>query len=305
MTVRVPDINSTTVRTSWLLRSVGLGLRTLDMLAPNVAARKAADVFLTPRRMRRPPREQEWAEAAIREVREVAGRRIVTWSWGEGDPVLLIHGWEGRASQMAAFAHSAHGVGVRWIGIDLPAHGDSPGRRTNLIEIAEVIGSLIEDIAPRGIVAHSFGAAGTSVALQGREFPGGLVYLAPPEDFNFFTRVFGAMLGIPDDLATRMQGEIERRLDIDWSLVRGTEIAREMNVPLLIVHDEEDFDVPHRFGRALAESWPDARLLTTRGLGHRRILRDEDVIRSAVEFILGPAEREDLTAASGSHSMPA
>ena len=125
MTSSETALNSTTVRSSMVLKSVGLGLRILDSIAPALASRKAADVFLTPRRMRRPAREEEWAEKAVREVREVAGRSIVTWSWGEGEPVLLIHGWEGRASQLAAFADSSHGSGFRWIGVDLPAHGAS------------------------------------------------------------------------------------------------------------------------------------------------------------------------------------
>ena len=273
-----------------MLKGVGLGLRMLNWIAPDAASRRAADVFLTPRRMRRPAREERWAEKAVREVREVAGRQIVTWSWGEGEPILLIHGWEGRASQLAAFADSAHGSGFRWIGVDLPAHGDSPGRQTNLIEIAEVIRGLIETIDPLGIVAHSFGAAGASVALQDAVFRGSLVFIAPPEDFNFFTDVFGAMLGIPADLAKRMQGEIEERLDVDWSTLRGTELARTMGAPLLVIHDEEDFDVPHRFGRAIAESWPSARLLTTRGLGHRRVLRDESVIQTAIDFMRASSE---------------
>ncbi len=116
-------------------------------------------------------------------------------------------------------------------------------------------------------------------------YDGKLVYIAPPEDFNYFTAVFGSMLGIPADLGRRMQREIERRLDVDWSRLRLTALARAMKVPLLIVHDEQDEDVPHRFGRAIAEEWPYASLLTTRGLGHRRILRDENVIAAATEFI--------------------
>lgn len=277
--------NSTSVRSNVVLRTAGLVLRATDRLAPALAARMAANLFLTPRRMSRPDRERQWMGSGRREDHVVAGRRIVTCSWGEGPPVLLIHGWEGRGSQLGALPHSSHAQGYRWIGVDLPAHGDSAGRRTNLIEIAEVIRSLVEELDPEAIVAHSFGAAGTTVALSSVPYAGKLVYIAPPEDFNYFTSVFGSMLGITSDLAERMQREIEHRLDVDWSKLRLTALAREMDVPLLIIHDEHDEDVPHRFGKAIAEEWPKASLLTTHGLGHHRILRDENVIGAIVDFI--------------------
>ena len=36
----------------------------------------------------------------------------------------------------------------------------------------------------------------------------------------------------------------------------------------------------------VARSWPDARLLRTRGLGHRRILKDHGVVQDTVDFML-------------------
>ena len=106
-----------------------------------------------------------------------------------------------------------------------------------------------------------------------------------PEDFAFFTETFGRMLGISDDLAKRMERTIERQFGIDWSHLRGTALAPQMSAPLLVIHDEDDADVPARFGRDLAGAWPDAALMLTRNLGHRRILRDPAVIAAAIEFI--------------------
>jgi pimeloyl-ACP methyl ester carboxylesterase len=57
-----------------------------------------------------------------------------------------------------------------------------------------------------------------------------------------------------------------------------------LNVPALIVHDLDDAEVPYREGQLLAHSWSGARLVTTAGLGHRRILRDARVIEEAVEL---------------------
>jgi pimeloyl-ACP methyl ester carboxylesterase len=279
--------NSTNVRSSRLLRAVGMALRVADRVAPEWTARRAADLFLTPRRPRRPAREESWLRSATRDEMMLAGCRIATASWGEGEPVILIHGWEGRGSQLGELATSSGLDGIRWIGVDLPAHGESSGKRTNVFECAAVVRQLVEELAPVAIVAHSFGSAVTTIALRDLLRPPRLVYLAPPEDFGYFTDVFGAMLSIPEVLAQRMQRELERRFDADWSALRGAALAPSMTAPLLVVHDEDDRDVPIRFGHRLVAEWPGARMLKTRGLGHRRILRDAEVIRSAHSFIGG------------------
>jgi pimeloyl-ACP methyl ester carboxylesterase len=276
-----PAQKSTNVRTSPILRGVGLGLRSVDLVAPDLAAKLAANLFLTPRRIARPARELQWIARAERVDYHLRGRRIATWSRGEGETILLVHGWEGRGSQLGAFADEYH----RSVAVDLPAHGASDGKRTNIFECAAVVGELIDRIRPRAIIAHSFGCAATTVALRDRKFDGRLVFVSPPEDFNFFTTSFGDMLGIPHHLAHRMQREIETRFETNWDLLRGATIAPTMTAPLLVIHDEEDREVPFRYGQALAAEWPGAHLARTRGLGHRRILRDPGVVAAAQQFI--------------------
>jgi pimeloyl-ACP methyl ester carboxylesterase len=282
---------STNVRVPSVLRIIGSALTALDVIAPSLAERLAARLFLTPRRVQSPASEAASRQRAERESRLAASHTITTWSWGERPAVLLLHGWEGRGTQLGTLAESLAREGYRVIAPDFPAHGDSPGRRTNLLEFAAVVEALIIAEEPVAIVAHSFGAAATTVALRDATFDGRLVYLSPPEDFAFFTETFGRMLGISDDLARRMERTIERQFGIDWSHLRGTALAPKMSAPLLVIHDDDDLDVPARFGRDLAAAWPDSTLLLTRNLGHRRILRDPAVIAATIEFIERPRPR--------------
>ncbi|MEA2238278.1 MAG: hypothetical protein QOC81_3002 [Thermoanaerobaculia bacterium] len=286
----VPESKSTNVRVPVLFRVIGRSLRALDFIAPPLAARIAARLFLTPRRVPSPASEAASRQRATRESRLVASKNIAIWSWGQGPAVLLLHGWEGRGSQLGALAESLAGEGYRVVAPDFPAHGDSPGRQSNLIEFAAIVAALIENEEPAAIVAHSFGSAATTVALRDVLFAGRLVYIAPPENFSFFTETFGRMLGLSDDLAKRMERTIERRFAIDWSQLRGAAIGPRMSAPLLVIHDEDDADVPARFGRDLAAAWPRSTLMLTRTLGHRRILRDPVVIRAAIDFIAARSE---------------
>ena len=57
-------------------------------------------------------------------------------------------------------------------------------------------------------------------------------------------------------------------------------------------------------GRDLAGAWPGARFVATEGLGHLRLLRDPQVIASAVGFLSSDSLR-DVPAATGSLARPA
>ena len=66
-----------------------------------------------------------WLESAERQDLELEGKRLVAWSWGEGPTVLLVHGWEGRGSQMAAFAAPLAEAGFRAVAFDAPGAASS------------------------------------------------------------------------------------------------------------------------------------------------------------------------------------
>jgi hypothetical protein len=57
-----------------------------------------------------------------------------------------------------------------------------------------------------------------------------------------------------------------------------------------VIHDRGDAIVPWTQGAALARAWPGARLLSTLGLGHGRILENNIVTRAAADFIAGRSE---------------
>jgi pimeloyl-ACP methyl ester carboxylesterase len=74
--------------------------------------------------------------------------------------------------------------------------------------------------------------------------------------------------------------------------MRATALAPSMKTPLLVVHDRDDKEVPVRVGQGIAEAWPNAELVLTEGLGHQRILHDEDATNFAVRFIDAPKHRQ-------------
>jgi len=280
-------MKSTIVR-SWpeprpVLRTAG---RVLSAVAPGVAARLAAKLFVTPPRHRRPEAESRALAAARPGVVAVGGRRIRTWSWGHGPGVLLVHGWGGRGGQLVPFVPPLLAQGLSVTAFDALGHGDSDGREATLPDLIASLRAVAAAHAPvHGLIAHSVGAAATARTLYEDLRIGAAVFVGPPADLVIASLAFADALGLTRRVRELMQRRIEQRVGLPWEAFDVTRLAGCQATPLLVIHDRGDAEVPWQQGAAIAQAWPGARLLTTDGLGHRRILRDDTVIAAAVSFV--------------------
>lgn len=270
-------------------------LRGLSLLAPGPSAWLARQLFLTPQRHQPPVRETWWETEAERFALPFEGRRLAAWRWGwSGPTVLLVHGWAGRGLQLGAFAAPLVDAGFQVVAFDGPGHGRSPGRQTNLPEFARAITAVTHQLGGvEAIVAHSFGAGSTLVALAHTD-PGPavekLVFVAPPGRLRTVTAGFEKATGFTGEVVERMRRGIERRFDVRWSELDPAHLAASRPAqaePLLVIHDRGDREIPWSDGRDLAATWPSGELCTTEGLGHRRILRDGPVVERVIDFVRG------------------
>lgn len=273
------------------LRILRASLSFLESTSPALAALWAEALFRSPRRHAMPPRERQWVASAW-PLRLGAGHdRIHAWSWGEGPTVVLAHGWEGRGSQMGALSLAIAGAGMRAVALDGPAHGASGRRLSSLPQMAAAIARVAHELGPvRAVVGHSFGAAATSWAVAGGMEVERLTLVAPGADLHSYIREFGTLLGASPTTVARMVRNLERRFDFSWEEARRPAIAggaRAPHLPVLVVHDHDDDEVPWRDGEAVAAAWPRSVLWETRGLGHRRILRDPAVGARVAAFVAG------------------
>jgi pimeloyl-ACP methyl ester carboxylesterase len=283
--------------TGWLLRS-------LDALAPAASERLLWRLFSTPQRQRPPcdPRV-DGLQAQPLAVDSPAGRRLAAWTWGTGPTVLLVHGWSGHAGQMVAFIRPLVEAGFKVAAFDQPAHGQSAGKRTHMLEFRQALLAMAATIGPlEGIVAHSLGGSAAVLAMDRGLVARRVALLAPPLDPPTFMRAFAGRLGLPPHRAATLSENIAAwvRADIGERDVRT--VAASLALPALIVHDDGDRAVPHDHGRAMAASWPGARFLSVTGHGHNRMLAAPAVVAAVVSFIGGGAAAG--TATGTAHRIP-
>ena len=257
-------------------------------LLPGKAARKAYKLWFRTQRFNEPQRETRWLESATQEVIEHPYGPLSVSRWGEEGPtVLLIHGWNGRGSQMGAFAAPLVEAGYRVVTYDLPAHGRSPGNSTNVLKAIETLQTVAGIYGPiHGIVSHSFGGMVASLALTAGLAVNRVVCIGTPGSLQGLFKHFVSFLAIPDATLVRLNQMIVRDFGTDiWNRISLINASRELTTPALIVHDEFDADVDWREAEAIANSWKGARFMKTSGLGHRRILRDPEVVAAVVRFM--------------------
>ena len=267
-------------------------LRALSAVAPGLAFRRAWKVFCTPRRL--PIKEWETASLVGARRRAVAYETgpVAVYEWGPAAAaaVVLVHGWEHRASFWHAWVQPLLAAGYRVVALDGPAHGASGGRQTTLMGYAGAVQAVVDTVGEvRAIVAHSFGAAsvaGLPVRLPEAAPLPRLVLLSAPLGPREVAARFADFLHLSDDFVARFARYVEqatgRPADSFGAAVAGPGVGAEK---VLVLHDEEDAIIPYSEGRAIAAAWPGAVLHTTRGLGHNRILRDAGVVQSAVAFM--------------------
>jgi pimeloyl-ACP methyl ester carboxylesterase len=263
------------------------GLRVLSVVAPPLAERLALEIFYRPQRRRQAP-DVPALEGHSWRVRTRAGW-LAAWDYGTGPTVLLVHGWSGAAGQWSHFIGPLVRAGYNAVALDLPAHGSSEGVRTNLQECVHAILDTAARVRPiHAVVAHSFGAAATTLALgQGLAAQRAVLLAAPARDVPGYVHSFARHVGLPPARERALVARMQRRFG-DLAQFDALRVAATLDVPALLFHDVDDSAIPFAEGQALSRAWPGARLTSLHGRGHNRPLKDPDVVREALAFIASP-----------------
>jgi pimeloyl-ACP methyl ester carboxylesterase len=86
------------------------------------------------------------------------------------------------------------------------------------------------------------------------------------------------VFGLTEATRAAMQKRIETREGILISQFEPQFVGPRIHVPTLVVHDRDDRINVFADGQAFARAVRGAELVATQGLGHRRILKDAQVL---------------------------
>lgn len=281
---------------AWILpgqRLLQAGMRVLGSVRPTAAATFMQRLWFSAPRSKPRATEQAVLDSGTRLSFNVHGRKVAAWAWdNEGPTILLLHGWGGYAGQLHAFVAPLHAAGFRVVAFDAPAHGASAasrhgGRRVTFFEFADALNIVAAaESSVAGIVAHSGGCTALSLALRGGwSAPANIVFVSPFAQPSASIDDFARVIGANERVIAAFSTGVERWLGHPWSYLDISTLEEVHKWRrLLVIHDEDDREVPLSQARAVAASWPSAQLVETQGLGHRRLLRDPAVVERVLAF---------------------
>jgi esterase/lipase len=273
-----------------LLRVVRWWFPRLERFAPPLATRLFVQLFFTPLHWGFPEKELEWVEKAEKVPLDLNGKKVMVYSWGDvKNPIILfVHGWAGRATQFRKFFQPCMDAGFRVVAFDGPAHGKSDGKRTNILEFAEVMKKVFSEIGePKAIVAHSFGGVvSLYCATQGLPVKK-LINIGSPVIGDKIIQTFLNAVNGSWPTAEKFKAYMQKKYNRSFDEFSAQFFIKHLKHPvkIMLVHDENDKDVSIDHAETLVQLYPAALLYRTSGLGHTRILKDETVIKDCLKFI--------------------
>lgn len=276
-------------------------LSKLDELPPALAGDLAFRIFCTPDLSQFRSADHSILTARARFHLRTARWQVVETPAGEvqsyvyepdGEAlgtVMLVHGWTSELAFMAAFTEPLRRSGLRVVAFDFPAHGLSPGRRTNLADCARAMRAVCDRYGPiDGVVAHSYGGFVALLVAEGGPPLGGaypigrIVLISCPNELSTVTRNFGRTLKLGPAAQRYYEHHLERVGHRPVATFSAAQLLRDFDKPVLIVQGRADEEVSFHNAEDIAAAHPSARLVLFDGLGHRNILFAPPVFRTVM-----------------------
>lgn len=292
-------INSTNVLNTLSFAMLRAFNRLEGQFAPEATARRAARLLCTPFATGRVRARDADDGGAQRSNLDIEGRRVTIYQWGDTQMqprVLLAHGWSSYALRFLPWVRALREAGYAVVTFDQPGHGNSDTGLCTLACFARTLRRVASRYGPfEAIVAHSMGGTAAMLALAEGIVARRVVLVAPAADPDAATSRFARKVGLVGGIVPRIQRYLEVQTGVTVRDLTAHVRAPSLAVPALVVHDLADAEVPWEEGESYARHWPGARLLSTEGLGHSRIVNDAATIDAGLRFLRGEVVGERVT----------
>lgn len=270
-------------------KPIKITAKILEATSVKMAAKFAMKIFVTPVKFPLPKREEKMDTESRQEFVNVPAlsKKVRVYHFGDSDKkVLLVHGWSGRGTQLHSIAEKLLKNGYSTISFDAPAHGKSPGKTSDMTEFIACILELQKQYGPfTYAVGHSLGGMSVLNAIKRGLNVDKVVIIGSGDVIKDIMDDFTKQLGMNIDTGNLMIKLFEKKFGETINTYSAYIAAKEVTVPVLVIHDENDTDVPATAAHHIHKHLENGELVITQGLGHRKILGDSKVIKKIIQFL--------------------
>ena len=261
----------------------------LAFISTKLAVLFAVKLFTSPLKYGIPKRELEMDKKSRQYKIHIPtiSKEIVVYHFGDGvHKILLVHGWSGRGTQLVKLAEALVAYGYSTISFDAPAHGKSAGKTTLLPEFIETILALENKFGPfTAAIGHSLGGIALLNAVKRDLKIKSLVIIGSADIVSDIVEDFVKKLELNHKIANLLCTHFEKKSNVSMDSFSASRIAKVIEIPVLIIHDQNDCEVPFECSINIHANLKNSELLLTKDLGHRKILGDHNVIAKVLDFI--------------------
>lgn len=205
---------------------------------------------------------------------------------GNGPRVLLCHGWGGSSSSFHCFIDPLVNSGFQAVTVDFPAHGLSSGKESSMFDFIKTIELINDKLGSiNAIIGHSVSGLATINFLADSSNVEKAILISSPASIKTVVGTYKRLLNLSDKVTHRIEDNLEKKFNITIHEKSINALNTKLNTPVLIFHDKFDYTIPYSDGICIAQKWPNAKFISTIGLGHHRILKDETVIVESINFL--------------------
>ena len=269
---------------------------------PNTASRAAVWLFTKPYRSPILPKEEGLlARARCYDLAHKNGK-LAVMEWGEGPAILCVHGWSSRGLRFSPLIEVLADAGYRLVTFDAPAHGRSSGSHIDLMEYVDALMEVSRKVGPlHGIVAHSFGATATLLALEKGLTTEKVVFFSALNGLRGPLDYLAEKLQMSAEVLPKVKGIFETKFNRSIESLEAVRIVPKLTTPpLLVFHDRDDPLLPYHNALDLTGVWKNSELIGTLGSSHHSILDDPGVMGATVSFFRGIKDQQPAVAVSPS-----
>ncbi|WET02620.1 alpha/beta hydrolase [Flavobacterium sp. YJ01] len=266
-----------------------LSAKLCALISKKLVTKFAAKIFTTPIKHKVPKREFEMDSKSVKKTIYVPSidKSVITYLYGQSDrKILLVHGWSGRGTQLFKIADELLQKGYSTVSFDAPAHGKSQGKTTIMSEFIASILEIEREFGPFEIaIGHSLGGMSVLNAIKDGLNLDKAVIIGSGDIVQDILDEFVFKLGLKKEISQNLRDFFENKYQVKMDDFSAYRAAKKIEIPVLVIHDNDDPEVPVKAGIHINENLENGSLFLTNGLGHRKILGNHNVIKRILDFI--------------------
>ncbi len=270
-------------------------IRTKFKILATISKRKAAEeaftLFCTP--LIKPIKEipQLFKEAESLQF-ESNGLKVQGYRWNhpQQKKVMVLHGFSSAACKFERYIASLIDKGYEVLAFDAPAHGNSEGKTVNVVQYSDMVKKAMSLYGPiDSFIAHSFGGLAISLTLEviPHDEHTKVVFIAPATETTSAVKTAFEILQLNNSKVKEIFNNIIYELGgkpTEWYSIKRA--MKNIKAKILWIHDEDDDVTPIADVLKVKEDqYPNIEFIFTKGLGHRKIYRDNAVRSAVINFL--------------------